>query len=110
MVIDGGMVKGPAGTCRCGCGLVQQRAWARADTDQRRYMLAQGLRVLQGRGMCRGCYLRAWKAGEIPHRATPVKAPGATPTVCPRCGIESPGLCRDCEDVLERDELALWNS
>lgn len=52
---------------RCGCGLIQQRAWAKASSNERAAWLAAGKNVLQGRGWCRKCYLRAWRRAKRLH-------------------------------------------
>lgn len=84
-----------AGKCACGRGMVGQTAWAKATAEQRKAWLAQGLTLLQGRGMCRGCYLRAWRRGEIPPRT---RVRSGRP--CQRCGIPATkDLCRDCSEV-----------
>lgn len=99
-----------AGTCECGVGLIRQRAWAKASTAQRRTWLENDQRMLQGRGLCRGCYLKAYKDGAFPVRMA-IAAPHPKPRPCTRCGIENAGpLCRDCVAVMDRDELALWSA
>lgn len=52
----------------CGRELVAQRAWDKASPAQRRGWLNEGKRMLQGHGLCRGCYLKAWKAGAFAKR------------------------------------------
>jgi hypothetical protein len=102
---------GYAGICECGCSLIQQRTWGKADVNQRRDLLARGFRLLQGRGMCSACYQHAHKAGLIPKRLKSTDAPKRSKAPCERCGIETTDqLCRDCEEVLDRDELALWRA
>lgn len=48
--------------CRtCPTVLVQQREWDRLTPNQRKVRLAAGENLFQGRGLCRRCYLRAWR-------------------------------------------------
>lgn len=99
------------GTCPdCGCGLIRQRAWMKATTEQRREWLANDQRLVQGHGLCRGCYLRAYKDGAFPKRKpSSGKRPATHP--CPRCGITTTAaLCLDCSETLTRDEEALWSA
>ena len=84
---------------RCPREVIQQRAWAKASRNQRQAWLNSGATVLQGRGMCRACYLRAWRAGEIQHRAD-ASTSKRTPHPCRRCGIDTTReLCRDCIEI-----------
>lgn len=48
--------------CRtCPTVLVQQRVWDRLTSRERKIRLSEGENLLQGRGLCRRCYLRAWR-------------------------------------------------
>lgn len=88
-------------TCeRCPREVIAQTIWAKASPNQRQAWLNANKAMLQGRGMCRACYLKAWKAGEIQHRGTtPTSAP-TRPHPCARCGVTTKAeFCQDCVDV-----------
>lgn len=54
-----------AAPCKnCRRELVQQRAWEKASPAQRSVWLAEGKTTLQGRGLCRRCYLRAYRVAK----------------------------------------------
>lgn len=90
-----------AGPCSCGRGMVQQKAWNDALPTQRRLWLDEGKTTLQGRGLCRACYLKARRQGLIPPRK-PVLLHD-----CERCGIRGKDtLCQDCAEVLAMDGAA----
>lgn len=71
---------------------------------------APGTIARAGHGLCTTCYARDYKKGLAEHRPT---TPKQTIT-CARCGLvrgaggNSAVLCRDCRDVLTKQERALW--
>lgn len=97
-------------TClRCPRGLVPQRTWQKATSAQRAAWLAESKTVHQARGLCRACYLKAYRAGEINHTRpgmggrgrTEPSQPGRSPHPCSRCGLTTRAeLCRDCREVV----------
>lgn len=94
-----------ADTCaRCPRRLLQQRAWARASPAQRALWLAEGFNLHQARGLCRACYLRAYRADEVVHIRPGTggrgkRRPGPL-RPCSRCGVTTRGeICGDCREV-----------
>lgn len=93
-------------TCaRCPRQLVPQRTWIAATTNQRATWIAKGAALHKARGLCNGCYLKAYRAGEIESVRPGVGGRGRIgsghtrpPHPCDRCGIETrTHLCRDCQ-------------